>query len=587
MAVGGIQIPTLQRQPDLDFSSLAALPQVYQQGQARQGLAALGQGLANGSMDYRQAAAEAAKTGNMGAAMQLLALDEAKKKQALELDASNKFSTSLSGLYPGGGARVPGPTSAAPGSTDWAAQAERYSDTQSSPLDPPSGADRDRAIRTVVAEAGNQGPVGMNAVASVIRNRAVDGGYGGDTPSGVVTAPKQFEPWNDMSGRARMAGIDQNSPQYQQAAQALDSAYFGNDPTNGAKNFYAPKAQAALGRPAPAWDNGRGVDIGDHRFFGGAQGGQPSYQVAQAGGAPPAAPQQPGSVPIPVLLQAMADPNLPAGQREIAKTLFTRALDEAKPPERIKMLKALQADPALMELEEKLRAAGKTTVNIDQKGETKFEEELGKGQAKRWNSYIEGGAAAQKKMVDIQNMRAISERIGAQGAGANVKEAIGPYAEALGVPIEGLSDIQAYSSIVQRLAPQQRAEGSGSTSDIEFKGFLKSLPTLSQNPAARDMTLNTMEALTRDEIARGEIATKLAAKEINRLDAEKALRDLPDPMKSFQEWRKANPALYGQALGGTAPKAAPQGAPKAGHLEDGYRFKGGNPADPNSWIKVQ
>jgi hypothetical protein len=141
---------------------------------------------------------------------------------------------------------------------------------QPSPLDPPGGADRDMLARTVLAEAGNQGPVGMQAVANVARNRTVSGNFGGETLPGVIQKPMQFEPWNTPQGRARMAAIDPNSPQYQQATQAIDRAYTGDDPTKGATHFYAPKAQAAMGRPAPAWDNGRGVDIGDHRFFGGA-----------------------------------------------------------------------------------------------------------------------------------------------------------------------------------------------------------------------------------------------------------------------------------------------------------------------------
>ncbi len=174
-----------------------------------------------------------------------------------------------------------------------------YSNDEPSPLDPPSGQDRDKAVRTIIAEAGNQGPVGMQAVASVIRNRAANGGYGGDTASGVVTARNQFEPWNTAAGRSKMAAIDPNSREYQAASAALDRAYTGDDPTNGAKNFIEPRLQTSLGRPMPAWAQGPGQMIGDHKFIGGAPRstqavadalGQPApYQVA---GTATAAPSQ-------------------------------------------------------------------------------------------------------------------------------------------------------------------------------------------------------------------------------------------------------------------------------------------------------
>jgi hypothetical protein len=175
-----------------------------------------------------------------------------------------------------------------------------YSNDEPSPLDPPSGADKDMMVRTVLAEAGNQSPTGQLAVANVIRKRAIDGRYGGDTIPGVVTARSQFEPWNTTEGRAKMAAIDPNSAQYRLAAALVDRAYTGvDDPTGGATHFYAPKAQAALGRPVPTWDNGRGVDIGDHRFFG----GQPAVNVAQA----PGGPQMPPAV-ADYVKRALANP---------------------------------------------------------------------------------------------------------------------------------------------------------------------------------------------------------------------------------------------------------------------------------------
>ena len=78
-----------------------------------------------------------------------------------------------------------------------------YDQSARKPLDPPAGADRDMLIRAIHGEAGNQGPEGMRAVASVIRNRAANGGYGGDTVPGVLQAPNQFEPMNTPPRRNR------------------------------------------------------------------------------------------------------------------------------------------------------------------------------------------------------------------------------------------------------------------------------------------------------------------------------------------------------------------------------------------------
>lgn len=190
----------------------------------------------------------------------------------------------------------------------------------------------------------------------------------------------------------------------------------------------------------------------------------------------------------------------------------------------------------------------KTTVSINQKGETKFEEELGKKQADRWNGYIAEGDKAQGRLADIQTLRETSRRLGPQGSQANLKLLIGPFAESLGIQVEGLPDIQLYESIANRLAPQMRAPGSGATSDIEFKGFLRAIGPLSNNPAAREMIFDTFEAASRNDLARADIASRLASGDINRGQAEKELRALPTPLEAFREFRKQNPDLVGQAI---------------------------------------
>lgn len=436
--------------PRLDFSPLADLPAVYQQAQSRQTLADLGRGLADGTLDYRQAAATVAKTGDLGTTIKLLTLGS-------EEDASKQFQQMF------------GPQASAP-------QAVPAPATPSQP-----------------APAQSPSPKPMTLAA---------------------LGPQPTYPMND-------AGVPPAPPR----APVQPTARVWGDQEAERAGLYEPQ-----------------------RVAGPAQPTAPSP-------AAPAQPQQEDGLNLTPrlrqLIGAASHPRLPSAQKEIAKTLLTRELENTKLPDPVKkylFAKGQGFTGSYLDFETQLRKSGATTVNVDTKGEGKFEEEFGKKQADRWNKYIEEGQAAQRKLVDIETMREIHQRAGSQGVMVNVKETLGPFADAMGVSIDGLSDIQAYSAIVQRLAPQQRAPGSGSTSDIEFKGFVKSMPGLIQNSAAREITLNTMEALTRDEIARGEIASRLATKEITRGQAEAALRNLPDPMKGFAEWRKANPQIYAQSV---------------------------------------
>lgn len=126
--------------------------------------------------------------------------------------------------------------------------------------------DRDMAIRTTYGEASNQGAEGQQAVAAVIANRVNSSGM---SPRDVMLAKNQFEPWNNAEARARMENLSKDSPEYKRIESTLAPLFEGRvpDPTSGATHFYAPKAQAALGRKPPSWDDGTGVPIGDHTFF--------------------------------------------------------------------------------------------------------------------------------------------------------------------------------------------------------------------------------------------------------------------------------------------------------------------------------
>lgn len=157
--------------------------------------------------------------------------------------------------------------------------------------------DRELAVRTIAAETSGN-PAETQGIAAVIANRLKTGKWG-STLGDVVLATNQFEPWNKPGARNDPMNIDPASPRYKQAESALAAALSGQDPTNGATHFFAPAAQAALGRNAPSWAQGGGQRLGATAFYapeGRATGPLPA-QVAQADAPAPEAAQAQFNVP--------------------------------------------------------------------------------------------------------------------------------------------------------------------------------------------------------------------------------------------------------------------------------------------------
>lgn len=213
-------------------------------------------------------------------------------------------------------------------------------------LDPKA---RELAIRTVLGEAAAEPDQGMAGVAAVIRNRLNAGSFGKDVPS-VVLARNQFEPWMSQEGRNRMFGYAPESEPYRRAATAVDSIFGGGeDPTGGATHFFAPEAQAKLGRQPPSWAQGEPTVIGGHNFYGGkAKQADVSFDDLIPA-AKPAAPTVAERSAIP----EMVNPELQAGLQQRA-TQMTRG-PQTQPAQQV-ALDYLNQGPA---------AAQGTTPNIN------------------------------------------------------------------------------------------------------------------------------------------------------------------------------------------------------------------------------
>lgn len=188
-----------------------------------------------------------------------------------------------------------------------------------------------------------------------------------------------------------------------------------------------------------------------------------------------------------------------------------------------------------------------TRLTVDQRGESAFQTHAATAQAKRFDELVKHGQDAKVLISDINNLREIGSRI-TTGKTAQITAALGPYAEAMGLKIDSLSDLQAYEAITARLAPRMRVPGTGATSDFEMRTFLQGLPNVANKPGGNEIISNTLESLEQHKIAASEIGSRALAGEISPKDAEKELRTLPDP---FTLWKKFHK--------GQSPAAAPVG----------------------------
>lgn len=159
--------------------------------------------------------------------------------------------------------------------------------------------------------------------------------------------------------------------------------------------------------------------------------------------------------------------------------------------------------------------------------------------AKRYGEMVDDGNKSRINAGDIGRLDELSARIGQLGKYADVVKALGPYANALGVKVDGLDDIQAFSAITSRLAPAMRPPGSGATSDFEFKQFLNALPQMSQTENGRKLVLNQLRAMNEYKIAAGEVSDKVLNGSLSRIQGQQAIKDLGNPLTL---WRQKNPA---------------------------------------------
>ena len=159
------------------------------------------------------------------------------------------------------------------------------------------------------------------------------------------------------------------------------------------------------------------------------------------------------------------------------------------------------------------------TVNNNPDGspsDDSLRKKLMEGEGVAWGESLKAGQTASGMKQDMQLLDEVI-KLAPQG----------PVSGRLAQMFPGVSDAAGvFQSVVKRIAPSLRVEGSGSQSDIEYNGFLQSLPALSNRPEANRAISQFLQAKAQINMERANIVSKYQSNQMTHVEARDAMAKL-------------------------------------------------------------
>ena len=246
-------------------------------------------------------------------------------------------------------------------------------------------------------------------------------------------------------------------------------------------------------------------------------------------------------------------------RQDLAQALMTGAID-AKTAVATAMTPAADTRTAMIQNYEYWLSSGKTpeealalarsgaggsvtNVNMADESQGALNKELAKAEGAVIATYLKQGPIASGAMQDLTLLGEVLQFAPQD-----------PITGRLAEYFPGVSSAGAAAqSIIKRVAPTLRAEGSGSTSDIEYAGMLASLPSLQNYPEANRAIVDMMKAKAAIDIERSQIVRDFANSAQTTEDA-RAMRQRLSEIDSRSimtpELRRTIDALGGAGGGG-------------------------------------
>lgn len=210
------------------------------------------------------------------------------------------------------------------------------------------------------------------------------------------------------------------------------------------------------------------------------------------------------------------------------------------------------------ELDKAARGASRNVTNVNNIGPKEFEKELGKMDAEKLGEFRKNAEAGQGMLGTVANLREAINKGVYSGGLADQKTAAANLINGItGVTPKGLVGSQLFNAEASKLVLDSIKLLGANPSNADRDFINKTVPQLATSPQARDALIGYLE--------------------------QKANKNI-ELFQKADAYARQNKGLGGfNYLGGNT---APAGAPPVGTVKDGFKFKGGNPADKNNWEKV-
>jgi len=238
-----------------------------------------------------------------------------------------------------------------------------------------------------------------------------------------------------------------------------------------------------------------------------------------------------------------------------------------------------QAAAARQKLVKETTHAPAAVTNVNMTQEKEESKAVGKGFGEQYNDLQKSGLDAGGKIARFSRLEQLLAGV-TTGKFTPTTTQIAAAAESVGLNIDpSLPAKQAAEALSNEIALQLRnpsggAGMPGALSDKDREFLVGMTPGLAKTAEGNQMIIDSAKKLAKRDQDVARIAREYRKKN-GTLD-----EGFYDELQRFSE---ANQLFEG---GGAAKPAGPR-PPSVGTVQSGYRFNGGNPADPNSWQKVQ